>query len=101
MFQKYIYVKLTKEWGGFQVDDVVRFGISKGERIINQGIGVKVKKQPAVNDPPPEVKISPVVETADAPPPLEKAVVIPLIKEKKIEQPAEPIKKDKEKGGAD
>ena len=69
---EYIYVKLTKEWGGFLVDDIVRFGISKGERIIEQGYGAKVKKQEAVNDPKPEQKKEPPkkeppkVETADA-----------------------------------
>lgn len=93
--QKYIYVKLTKEWGGFQIDDVIRFGLSKGEWIIEQGKGIKVKKQPAVNDPP-ELR-APKVETAMAPPPLEKAVVTPAIEKK----PDNPPKKVKGKGGAD
>lgn len=100
---KYIYVKLTKEWGRFKVGDVVRFGLPKGGIIVEKGFGVKVKKQTAVNDPPPEVKISPIVETADAPPPSENAVVTPKLKEKNIERPEDPIgeKKDKGKGGAD
>jgi hypothetical protein len=93
--QKYIYVKLTKEWGGFQIGDVIRFGISKGEWIIDQGKGNKVKKQPAANDPAPveEVPEEPKVETADAPIMAEKAVVTPKIEKKKVGRP--------KKGGAD
>lgn len=95
---KDIYVELTKEWGGFQVGDIVRFGISKGERIIEWGMGKKVKKQRAVNDPPETKKEPPKIETADAPVVAEKAVVTPAIKEKKVEPPKEKIV---EKGGAD
>ena len=49
--ETYIYVKLTKEWGGFSIGDVVRFGEYKGEDRIREGFGVKVPKQKAVNDP--------------------------------------------------
>ncbi len=40
--QNYIWVKMTKEWGGFGVDEVVRFGESKGVERIDKGFGVKV-----------------------------------------------------------
>jgi hypothetical protein len=80
---KYIYVKLIQKWGGFQVDDVIRFGLTKGERIIEQGKGVKVKKQPAVNDPKPEPKKEPpVIETTMAELKVEKAVATPVTKPK-------------------
>ena len=79
---KYIYVKMTKEWGGFAVGDVVRFGYTKGERKIAEGFGVEVKKQKAVNDPieekpkeKPKIEVAvkepvaiPKVETADITP---------------------------------
>jgi hypothetical protein len=68
---KYIYVKLTAKWGGFQVGDVIRFGRSKGLVRIEAGDGIEVKKQAAVNDPVKE----PVVESAIATPKAEKAVV--------------------------
>jgi hypothetical protein len=51
MAGKYIYVKLIKEWGGYRVGDVIRFGYSKGIGRIEKGEGVQVKKQQAVNDP--------------------------------------------------
>ena len=63
-----ICVKLTKEWGGFLVGDIIRFGLIKGEYVIDKGWGQKVKKQRAVNDPP-------VVENAMAVPKAEKAVI--------------------------
>ena len=85
---KDIYVQLTKEWGGFKVGDVVRFGYNKGISRIDAGFGVQVKKQPAVNDPPPApeaVKEKPKVETATAPGPAmaETADAPPKAKEKK------------------
>jgi hypothetical protein len=51
MSEKYIYVKLLKPWGGFLAGDVVRFGQNKGQGRIDLGIGIKVPKQKAVNDP--------------------------------------------------
>ena len=69
MSEKYIYVKMCKEWGGFGIGDVVRFGINKGQGRIDAGQGVEVPKQKAVNDPEPVVRKKPKVETADAPPP--------------------------------
>lgn len=78
---KEIYVEITKEWGGFLVGDIVRFGQPKGERIIEQGFGHKVKKQKAVNEP--EIKkVPPKVETADAILTVEKAIITPEIKPK-------------------
>ena len=80
MADKYIYVKLTKEWGGFQIGDVVRFGWNKGMGRIDKKEGVQVPKQRAVNDPPEpkiekplsvaelKVEAKPVVETATAEP---------------------------------
>jgi hypothetical protein len=80
MADKYIYVKLIKEWGGFRVGDVVRFGWNKGMGRIEKKEGIEVKKQHAVNDPPEpkiekplsvaELKIEakPVIETATAEP---------------------------------
>lgn len=64
MAEKYIYVKLIKEWGGFQIGDVVRFGINKGQGRIDKGEGIKVTKQKAVNDPIIEVPQKPKVEVA-------------------------------------
>ena len=86
-----IYVRLAKAWGGFQVDDVVRFGYSKGLRHIEAGGGVKVKKQRAVNDPEPpkEEKGGPKAETATAVPKAENAMASP-----EIERTEPPEKKD-------
>ena len=78
MAEKIIYLKMTKPWGGFNVGDVVRFGENKGRGRIEKGEGIEVAKQKAVNDPAP-VRRSPKIETADAPPPAEKAVVTPEI----------------------
>jgi hypothetical protein len=78
MGQKDIYLKMTKEWGGFQVGDVVRFGYSKAQGRIANGEGVEVPKQPAVNDPPRKVKQVPKVETATIEPNAETADLPPL-----------------------
>ena len=83
---KDIYVQLTKEWGGFAVGDVVRFGYSKGMRRIEAGGGVKVKKQRAVNDmdaATEEAKAVPEVETATAPPAPENTMASPQLKKSK------------------
>jgi hypothetical protein len=79
-----ICVEILKEWGGFRVGDIVRFGVTKGERFIESGGGRKVKKQQAVNDPKPEpvVKKPPQVETATAPPVGEQAIATPEPKKK-------------------
>ena len=81
MAEKYIYIKMVKEWGGFPVGAVVRFGYSKGQGRIEAGEGVEVPKQRAVNDPPPVIR-SPAVETATAEPAekpaAEKTVVTPI-----------------------
>jgi len=82
MTMKDIYVEILKEWGGFKIGDIVRFGQTKGERIIEQGIGQKVKKQQEVNpkEPMPEHKKGPPkVETADAVLTVEKAIATPEI----------------------
>lgn len=82
---KDIYVEMLKEWGGFKVGDIVRFGQPKGERIIDMGIGRKVKKQKEVNAPEPipvPKAEPPKVETATAELKTEKAVVAPEIKPK-------------------
>lgn len=42
MAQKYIWLKMTKEWGGFGIDEIVRFGESKGVERISAGFGVEV-----------------------------------------------------------
>jgi len=94
MADRYVYVQLKKEWGGFMIDDVVRFGLNKGERIIEQGIGIKVKKQRAVNDPPEPKKEPPKVETTMAELKVEKAVVTPEIKSK---EEVKETKNEKEK----
>ena len=95
MADKYVYVQLKKEWGGFMINDVVRFGLTKGERIIEQGIGIKVKKQPAVNDLIPELPKEPLkVETTMAELKVEKAVVTPEIKSK---EEVKETKNEKEK----
>jgi len=89
MAEKYMYVKLIKEWGGYQVGDIVRFGWNKGEGRVTAGEGVQVPKQRAVNDPPeppkpepPKIEL-PEVETATAEPEAEKAVVEPVKKKTK------------------
>ena len=98
-----ICVKITKEWGGFLVGDIVRFGLTKGEYILGKGWGEKVKKQRAVNDPP-------VVENAMAEPKSEKAVIdktaspdakaeVKADAEVKAQAPA--VKKDSAKKGGD
>jgi len=69
-----IYVKLTKEWGGFKVGDVVRFGRCKGLDRIAAGEGIEVSKQQAVNDPIVEVAKPLVVEVATQPITKESAV---------------------------
>jgi len=89
MAEKYIYIELTKKWGGFKVGDVVRFGKSKGEGRIKAGEGVVVKKQRAVNDPP-AARPTPKAETATAKPPAETADNPPVIDAKaKAEAKAE------------
>lgn len=78
MADKYIYVKLIKEWGGFQIGDVVRFGWSKGIGRIEKKEGIQVPKQRAVNDPPAE-KAPPVAELkVEAKPAVETATIEPL-----------------------
>jgi len=84
---KDIYGKLLKEWGGFQIGDVVRFGRSKFDHLAADGIVEKTHKQRALNDPEPpaELKVEPkpkeppVIETATAEPPenVETAEVTP------------------------
>lgn len=64
---QFMWVKILKKWGGFKQGDVVRFGRTKGERIVERGEGEVVKKQQAVNDP--------VIETATATLPTENAMV--------------------------
>lgn len=81
MASKFIYVKLTKEWGGFAVGDVVRFGLNKGQARIDKGEGIEVPKQKAVNEPEKPSR-QPKVETATAKPDSEKTVTTPEIKDK-------------------
>ena len=71
---KYIYLKMLKKWGGFQVGDVVRFSRTKGEGRITSGDGELVKKQQAVNDPVPEKKNTK-IETAMHTPKSENAML--------------------------
>lgn len=40
--KKYIWLSMTREWGGFAVGEVVRFGESKGVEREEQGFGVQV-----------------------------------------------------------
>jgi hypothetical protein len=94
MAKKYIYLEMTKEWGGFAVGDVVRFGLTKGLGRIDKGEGVETKKRPAVNDPVPKEK--PKVETATAAPKAETAEVTP----QKDTKPG-PKKVKASKGGED
>ncbi len=47
MATKYIWLKMTKEWGGFKVGSVQRFGESKGVERIEKGFGVKVDEPAA------------------------------------------------------
>lgn len=83
---EFMYVKLTKEWGGFSVGDVVRFGWNKGESRVREGYGDQVEKQKAVNDPP---KKRPEVETASvnpvSKPGTETAEVTPFINDERNE----------------
>ncbi len=84
----YIWLKMTKEWGGFHVGDIVRFGTPKGLGRVDAGEGVKV-------DPPAEElkkRGRPKIETATIKPKKETAEVTPKeIKTKK--------KVDTKKGG--
>lgn len=80
MASEFIYLKMVKEWGGFKVGDVVRFGHSKGVGRIERGEGIEVPKQPAVNDPE-KAKKRPAAETATMPVPAarETAEVTPIV----------------------
>ncbi|KKK86645.1 hypothetical protein LCGC14_2761170 [marine sediment metagenome] len=40
--QKYIWLKMSREWGGFAIGDVVRFGESKGVERAEKGFGIQV-----------------------------------------------------------
>lgn len=42
MAQKYIWLKMTKEWGGFAIGEIVRFGESKGVERAEKGFGIQV-----------------------------------------------------------
>lgn len=44
--QKYIWLKMSREWGGFAIGDVVRFGESKGVERAEKGFGVQVPEPP-------------------------------------------------------
>lgn len=48
MGQPIIYVKMTKEWAGFQIGEIVRFGESKGRSRIELGMGIEVPKPKSV-----------------------------------------------------
>jgi hypothetical protein len=101
MAQKDIYLKMTKEWGGFRVGDVVRFGYSKAQGRIANGEGVEVPKQSAVNDPAPKKK-PPKVETAMAAPKGETAEVTPvqtIPPMDEVVQMSAPVKQDKSRAG--
>jgi hypothetical protein len=89
---KDIYVEMLKEWGGFKVGEIVRFGYSKGMSRIEQGLGRKVKKTTAVNDikEEPKIKTPPIVETTTA-----KLAVETADKTPKIETKSEPEKENK------
>lgn len=101
MAKEYIYVKLTKEWGGFSVGDVVRFGYSKGQARIDAGEGIEVEKQKAVNDPAPQISKKPKVETSTAPPPkeTETAEITPKIESKESVKREEAPKEKKKRRG--
>jgi len=87
MTKEFMYVKLTKYWGGFNAGDVVRFGYGKGESRVAEGFGKEVPEQSAVNAP---IDKKPIVETADrnpiAEPETETADVTPK-KAKKVKKP--------------
>ncbi len=74
MAEKYIYLKMTKEWGGFQIGQIVRFGENKARGRIAAGEGIEVSK------PSPAKK--PLAETATANPVAETAEVTPQKKQK-------------------
>jgi len=84
MADKYIYVRMIKQWSRFVPGDVVRFGWNKGMGRINAGEGERVPKQDAVNGPSKEdmalaaLKAQRRVENAMAEPKAEKAVVTPI-----------------------
>jgi hypothetical protein len=77
MAQEYVYLKMVKPWGGFNVGDIVRFGWNKGQARIEKGEGIEVPKQRAVNDPQPLIRERPRAETMISNPQSEKAVVSP------------------------
>ena len=80
---EYIYVKLIKEWGGFSIGDVVRFGGTKGQDRIANGEGVEVPKQNAVNASLWPKGKGPEAETATKEPEAEAAVRTPKKKTNK------------------
>lgn len=96
MAKKYIYLKMTKEWGGFRIGEIVRFGFNKGQGRMEKGEGVEVPKQRAVNDPQPQVTRRPMVETATAEPAAEQAVATP-VQESKADKTSEESPESKEK----
>ena len=104
MAAKYIFLKLVKNWGGYKVGDVIRFGYNKGMGRIENGEGVQVKKQKAVNWSPVETAaVSP--QTCTGIPPTETATLDIKAKadakaeaKAKAEKKAKADAKDKNKG---
>ena len=73
MAEKYIYLKMTKEWGGFRIGEVVRFGENKGRGRIKNGEGVEVAKPKVREKPKTETAVAiPAAETAENPPDIPK-----------------------------
>lgn len=81
MSEQYIYLKMIKPWGGFNIGDIVRFGLNKGLDRIDKGEGIKVPKQSAINDPAPLPVKTIQAKTAIAPTPkeIETAEVTPIL----------------------
>lgn len=80
----YIWLKMTKDWGGFEIGEIVRFGTSKGEGRIANGEGVQVKPPKSVERPK---KKGTKIETATMKPEKETAEVTPKsVKTKKKDE---------------
>jgi hypothetical protein len=69
-------VKLTKRWSGHEAGEVIELEAGKAGRICDKGFGIIVKPGRRV-------------ETADAPPAAEKAVVTPKLQQTPTPEPSD------------
>jgi hypothetical protein len=70
------FVKLSKRWSTYEAGEVIELEAGKAGRICKKGFGVILKSKPRI-------------ETADAPPAAEKAVVTPEPEAKPMPEPVD------------